>query len=309
MEKQIDRRQFIRDVSVCSSSLILSQWVNVTDLAAAEQAASTAVEKMVIARGPSVERLISASIQALGGMNRFVSKGDIVALKPNIGWDRLPEQAANTHPEVVASLTRLCLSAGAKEVRVIDNTCNEARRCYARSGIEAAAKAAGAHVSFFDERKEKVVRIGGQKVLEWPIIPEIYEVDCLINIPVAKHHGLSRLTLGMKNWFGAVGGRRNKLHQDIDQTVVDLARFFKPKLIVLDAFRILTRNGPQGGNTSDVNYPNVIAMGTDQVALDAFGSTLFDLSFDHLAYVRKAEETGLGIMDYTKLKPRELNVS
>ncbi|MBN2383174.1 DUF362 domain-containing protein [bacterium] len=309
MDNDISRRRFIREVSVCSSGLIISQWLPVTSLVSASEKIPSSAEKMVIAHGPSPDKIVTAAVEAMGGMTRFVSKGDIVALKPNIGWDRTPEQGATTHPDVVSALVRLCLNAGAKEVRVLDNTCNEAKRCYKRSGIEASARAAGAKVLYYDERKDKMMKIGGQKVVEWPVNLDLYEVDCLINVPVAKHHGMSRLTMGMKNWFGAVGGRRNKLHQDIDQTIVDLSLFFKPKLVVLDAFRILTRNGPQGGNTSDVKYPRIVAISTDQVAIDAFGGTLFDLKFDELEYVRVAEQKGLGVMDYSSLTPRELKIS
>ncbi|MFC1851965.1 DUF362 domain-containing protein [candidate division CSSED10-310 bacterium] len=302
MENKITRRQFVREVTISATGIIISQWIPVSDLLAANES------KMVITHGPSPDKITAAAIDALGGMGRFVSKGDVVALKPNIGWDRTPAQAANTHPAVIQTLARLCLESGAKEVRVIDNTCNEPRRCYKRSGIQDAAKKAGAVVSYYDERKDRKMKIGGQKIKEWPVNRSIYEVDCLINVPVAKHHSLSRCTLGMKNWFGAIGGRRNKLHQDIDQTIADLAAFFKPKLIVLDAFRILTRNGPQGGNPKDVEHPQTIIAATDQVAIDAFGGTLFGLKHDELSYVRKTAEMGLGTFNIPSLNPKEITV-
>lgn len=302
MKKNVDRRKFIRDVTICSGGIIISQWLPVSNLAADQ------TPNMVISNGQSIEQLVKASIDALGGISRFVGKGDIVALKPNIGWDRRPEQGANTHPDVVASLTKLCLGGGAKEVRVVDNTCNEPRRCYKRSGIQDAAENAGAKVLFFDDRKTTMMKVAGKKIIEWPVNRDIYEVDCLINVPVAKHHGLSRLSLGMKNWFGAVGGRRNKLHQDIDQTISDLAHFFKPKLVVLDAFRTLMKNGPQGGNLSDVKHPQIIAMGTDQVAIDAYGATLFDLNPDQIGFLNIATEMGVGTKNYASLNPKKVTI-
>lgn len=310
MDKKISRRSFIRHSSITASGIIVSQWLPVNGLIVPVAADETAaLPSMAIAKGPSAEKITSAAIEALGGMKRFVSKNDIVAVKPNIGWDRTPEQGANTHPDVITAIVTLCLDAGAKEVRVVDNTCNEPRRCYKRSGIEDAAKKAGAQVLYFDDRKNRMMKIGGEKIKQWEVNTDIYDVDCLINVPVAKHHGLSKLTLGMKNWFGAIGGRRNKLHQDIDQTIADLSLFFKPKLIVLDAFRILTRNGPQGGNTGDVKYPRTVVAGTDQVAIDAFGSTLFGYAFDELSYIKKAAGMKIGVADYKTLSPKEVTLS
>jgi uncharacterized protein (DUF362 family) len=265
--------------------------------------------QLSIITGPDPAAVTRRAVEALGGMGSFVSKGDVVLVKPNIGWDRKPEHAANTNPAVVATLVALALAAGAKKVKVFDNTCNAARRCYANSGIEEAARGAGADVFFVDERKFKKVNVGGEVVKEWPVYADALEADKIINVPIAKHHTLARITLSMKNFMGLIGGSRNILHQKIDTNVVDLAAFFKPSLTVLDAVRVLTANGPQGGNVADVRIVNTVAASRDQVAIDAFGATLFGMTPDDLPHVRLAHERGLGVKDPAALAVVRENLS
>ena len=274
---------------------------------AAEGAVSeTVTPDLAVARHMPPEELVKAALDALGGMGRFISKGDKVIVKPNIGWDRTPEQAANTNPLVVRTLIDLCFGSGAKEVMVIDNTCNEARRCYTRSGIAKAAEEAGAKVRHMDEKKFKEMKIDGDVLKNWSVYSDFVEADKIINAPIAKHHTLARLSLSMKNWLGAVGGRRNKLHQKLDECSVDLAVFFKPTLTVLDAVRILKANGPQGGNLKDVEKIDTLAAGVDQTTIDSFGATLFGLKGEDLACVRAAVKRGFGEADLTKIRIAEV---
>lgn len=261
---------------------------------------------IAVAQGPSPSGITKAAVDALGGIARFISKGDIVVVKPNIGWDRRPEQAANTNPDVVSTLVRLCYEAGARRVKVFDRTCNDARRCYKQSGIADAAAAAGADVSYIDDRKFKTVRIDGLVLKEWPLYTEILEADKIINVPIAKTHGLATLTLGMKNWMGVMGGWRGRIHQRIDESLVDISTILKPTLIVLDAVRILTGNGPQGGRLEDVKMLNTVIAGTDQVAIDAMGAMLFGLEGSNLGYVKIGDRVGLGTMDLSRLKIKKV---
>jgi uncharacterized protein (DUF362 family) len=250
--------------------------------------------ELALVRRGTPGALTRRAIEALGGMSRFVTRGSTVVIKPNIGWDRPPELGANTHPEVVATLITLALEAGAKRVRVMDHTCNDARRCYARSGIEAAARAAGADVIHLPDGRGTEMKIGGARLATWPVHREVVEADVLINVPVAKHHGLCKASLGMKNWLGAIDGRRNQLHQDIPGSSVDLAAFFKPSLTVLDATRLLRRNGPQGGSPEDVETPGLVMAGVDPVAIEAFGASLLGLAPTDLPQIAQAVERGLG---------------
>lgn len=256
---------------------------------------------MAMVTGESPAAITTEALAALGGMRRFVAKGDKVMIKPNIGWDRTPELAATTNPEVIKTLVELCLDAGAKEVTVMDNTTNQAQRCYARSGIAEAAKAGGAKVPFVNEYRLKKMALQGEWLKEWEVFTDFVEADKLINVPIAKHHSLSLLTMGMKNWLGAIGGARNQLHQKLDEAMVDLAAFFKPQLTVLDAYRILTRNGPQGGRTSDVKLQKTVIASVDPVAADTVGAGFFGLGPNELVYLGIAQRRGLGQTDLEKL--------
>lgn len=263
---------------------------------------------LCVVRGKSATASVRAAIDGLGGIRRFISRGDIVVVKPNIGWDRTVEFAANTNPEVVASVVRLCIEAGAKKVKVFDHPVSDARRTYRQSGIAAAAGEAGAEVSFTDDRKFREMKIGGETLKSWPIYTEAVEADKLINIPIPKVHGTSRLTLGMKNLMGVMGGWRGRIHQRIDESLVDLAAFVKPSLVVMDAVRILTANGPQGGDLADVKRLDTVAVCADQVAADAFGATLFGLKPNDLGCVQLGQQAGLGRMNLEKLNIRTIEL-
>lgn len=286
----------------------------------AEVAAGAESPDMTIARwgaeavadselGTVAARLTEQALSALGGIGRFVSKGDVVWVKPNMGWNRSPELAANTNPQVVATLVRLCLDAGAKKVKVGDNTCHQAKQCYSKSGVAAAVKDAGGEMVFLDDRRFKEVAIGGERIAKWPVYTEIIESDLVINVPVAKHHGLSRVSLCMKNYMGVIGGRRNAWHQDLAACLRDITAFMKPRLCVLDATRVLTAHGPQGGNLADVKRFDTVAAGTDIVSLDSFGAELLGHDPREIQTVRMAHEAGLGQIDYQEVAVKEVVVS
>jgi uncharacterized protein (DUF362 family) len=245
--------------------------------------------------------LTRRAVDALGGMQRFVSRGDVVVIKPNIGWDRLPIHGANTNPLVVAELVRMALEAGAKRVVVTDVSCNDPARCFQRSGIWQAAHAAGAAVILPSPQRFRELRIRGDLLDEWPIFTPLVDADKVINAPVAKHHNLSRYSGAMKNWYGLLGGRRHRLHQSIDLSIADLAAFMRPTLTVLDATRVLVRNGPQGGNVDDARDVGQVIASLDQVAVDAYGATLIGERWENIGYLRLGEQRGLGIQDPSRI--------
>jgi uncharacterized protein (DUF362 family) len=251
-------------------------------------------------------QLAERVVAALGGMQRFVSRGDRVVIKPNIGWDRTPLQAANTNPELVAAVVTMALHAGAREVIVTDASCNEPGRCFQRSGIWARAQRAGAEVVLPADHRFRTMRLRGEVLDEWPIYRTLVEADKVINMPVAKHHNLAKYTAAMKNWYGVLGGRRNRLHQSIDVSIADLATFMRPTLTVVDAVRVLLRNGPQGGNVDDTRRMDTVIASTDQVAADAFGCTLIGQHPDRLPYLRMGQDRHIGTMDWHTLRPREV---
>lgn len=258
--------------------------------------------------GASPTQLVRQALDALGGMRRFVSRGDRVVIKPNIGWDRTPAQAANTNPELVAAVVNLAFEAGAREVVVTDASCNDPARCFQRSGIWTRAHRAGARVVLPAEHRFRTMRLRGEVLDEWPVYRNLIEADRVINMPVAKHHNLARYTAAMKNWYGVLGGRRNRLHQNIDVSVADLATFMRPTLTIVDGIRVLLRNGPQGGNVDDTQRMNTVIATTDQVAADAYGCTLIGQRPENLPYLRIGQERGIGTTDWHTLRPREIAI-
>ncbi|MFH0838678.1 MAG: DUF362 domain-containing protein [Candidatus Omnitrophota bacterium] len=264
---------------------------------------------LVVAKGSRAESVVEEAVNAFGGMKRFIARGDRVLIKPNIAWDRAPQFAATTNPALVGMLVRLCLEAGAKEVFVFDRTCNDPRRCYVTTEIGKASQDAGARLVYIDESKVKECPINGNVLKNWPVLTDVLETDKIINVPIAKVHGLSKLTLGMKNWFGAIGGNRSRLHQRTEYTIPEIASLFKPTLVVLDAIRILTQNGPLGGDESYVERRNTVVVGQDQVAVDAYGTTLFGLKPQDMGFIVNANKMGLGEMDLSKLTIKTLEVA
>jgi uncharacterized protein (DUF362 family) len=268
-------------------------------------AANAALPELAIIEGEDPAQLARQALEELGGMKRFISRGDIVLVKPNIGWDRTPEQAANTNPDVVAEIVRQCLQSGAKRVIVTDVSCNEARRCFQRSGIAAAAQAVGAEVILPEPSRFKEVDLQGEVLTKWQVFDAFLEVDKVINVPIAKHHTLTGTTLGMKNWYGILGGSRNQLHQRIHESLVDLADFMRPTLTVVDCYRILLRNGPTGGNLQDVLLKKTLVASTDPVAIDAYvAKSFWNLNPDSLPYLGMAAKRGLGTVEFEKLRTR-----
>ena len=245
--------------------------------------------------------LVRRAVDALGGMKRFISNGDVVAVKPNIGWDRMPVHAANTNPLVVAEVVKLAFDAGARRVVVTDASCNEPNRCFQRSGIWRAAHDVGATVILPAAHRFREVRMRGDVLDQWPIYTPLVNADKVINVPIAKHHNLSKYTAAMKNWYGMLGGRRNRLHQSIDVSIADLATFMRPTLTVVDATRVLMRNGPQGGNIDDAVDMHQVIASLDQVAADAYGCTLIGQKPENLGYLKLARERGIGEMNWETL--------
>ncbi|KKO20630.1 MAG: DUF362 domain-containing protein [Candidatus Brocadia sp.] len=265
-----------------------------------------------------VKEMVRRAIKALGGLDKLVAKGDRVIIKPNIAWNQRPEFAANTNPYVVAALVELCKEAGAGRVKVMDHTCSvNPETSYTTSRIAAIAREAGAEVAYIHKNRFTDFAIHDGKALKsWPFYEEMVyadEVDVLINVPIAKQHGTSRLSMGLKNVFGMIGGDRGSLHTDIHPKIADLNKFLKIDLTVLDAFRILKNHGPTGGRLDDVDNSaecaRRIIVSTDPVAADAYGATLFSMQATEVGYIRQSHEQGLGEIDYRRKGFEEISVA
>ncbi|MBF0620637.1 MAG: DUF362 domain-containing protein [Magnetococcales bacterium] len=263
---------------------------------------------MAVIHGQQVPAMVRQGVDSLGGITRFINKGDRVLLKPNVGWDRQPEQAANTGPELVNAVATLCREAGAASVWVTDVSLNDPARCFSRSGIEKAAIEAGAQVRLPTHNDFVDTQMGGQLLKVWPVPRFFHEADKVINLPIVKHHSLCGCTLSMKNWYGVIGGKRNRLHQSIHQSIVDLASAVRPTMTIMDATRVLKRNGPTGGSLADVSFEETIIVSLDEVALDAYALRFLDLQPDAVPFLAMAETAGLGVVDWRSLNVVERQV-
>ncbi|MEJ5199784.1 MAG: DUF362 domain-containing protein [Anaerolineae bacterium] len=282
-------------------------------VATAVPAAPAAIPHLVVARGPNAApaEITRRAIAALGGIERFVKKGADVIIKPNICAAYYPfEYASTTNPEVVATLVQLCLEAGAKRVRVMDFPFGgSAQAAYEKSGIGAAVKAVGGVMEVMSNMKYRDVEIPqGKRLKQWKFYGDILDADVLINVPIAKDHSSATLTLGMKNMMGVVLDRSGMHSRGLHQSIADINTVVRPQLTVVDAIRILTNNGPTGGNLNDVKKLDTIIASADVVAADAFATTLFNLQPSDIGYIRLGAEMGLGRMDLNALKIEQVGV-
>jgi len=266
----------------------------------------SSLPRMVVAHGTDAARNVRGALERLGGIGRFVTPSDVVLIKPNVGWERTPEQAANTQPEVVAALVRACREAGASRVIVSDCPVGRPRRCFERSGILRAAEDAGAEVVLADGSRYHTVRLS-DRLGTWDVLEPYVIATKIINAPVVKHHNLSQMTGGMKNWIGITDRSRMSFHSDLDRSIAELAALMRPTLTVLDASRVLMRHGPEGGNPADVKPVNALAASVDPVATDAWASEVLGATSATLPrFLMLAEEMGLGRSDYRALGPVEI---
>ena len=256
-----------------------------------------------VAEGNDYSATTRNALNALGGMQRLIKTGNVVVVKPNLGWDRKPEYAANTHPLVVRTVVEECLKAGAKKVKVFDNPCNDPRRCYENSGVAAALKGMkNVELKHMEEERFKNTKLNGAFLKEWELYDEALSADVFINVPVAKHHGLTKLSLGLKNIMGIMGGNRGYIHRSIDDAIVDVHKIVRSHLTVIDATRILLNHGPQGGNLKDVKVLNKVIACRDTVAADAYATTFFGLNPSDISTTVTASKRGLGEMNLSKVK-------
>jgi uncharacterized protein (DUF362 family) len=266
-------------------------------------------KKMCIAHGSDRARTLQLALQALGGIETFIQKGDRVLLKVNAAFASPPMLCATTNPQLVTELARLCYAAGAATVAVTDNPINDPASCFALTGIGQAARSAGADVILPEERFFKPMTVkGAQLIRNWPVLMvPLAGVTKLIGIAPVKDHHRSGASMVMKNWYGLLGGRRNIFHQDIQTIIAELAGMVQPTLVVQDGTSAMITNGPTGGSLADLKETRTLIVGTDQVAVDAFGATLLGKTAADLPFIAKAEALGAGSADYRSLSPVEVS--
>lgn len=308
------RRDFLKTSAVAGAALSL----NFDGLQAALSSNTVAVEKapdLVAVMGGEPAAMLDKALEALGGIGKFVKKGQKVVIKPNIGWDRAPEMAGNTNPELVAALVKKCLGAGAQKVTVFDHTCDNWQKCYETSGIsDAVKKAGGIMMPGNDEKYYKEVAIPGGVTLKNAKIHEsLIEADVWINVPVLKNHGGAKLTCAMKNYMGIVWDRRYFHSNDLQQCIADICTWNKkPVLNIVDAYRIMHKNGPQGKSLSDVAQLKTLIASTNIVATDTAALRFFNqvekLDISAIGHIGKGEALKLGTSNLDKLTIKRIKI-
>jgi uncharacterized protein (DUF362 family) len=267
---------------------------------------------LVVVRGGEPEDLVRHALAALGGMQRFVASGQTVVVKPNICTDyHTYEYAATTNPWVVGTLVKMAFEAGASTVKVFDFPFGgTSEHAYVKSGIQEQVEAAGGEMLLMPSFKYVDASLPNAVYMKQTrVFDEIIKTDVLINVPIAKHHGEARLTLGMKNMMGLVLDR-GYMHTRLGQCIADLNTLIRPQLTVIDAVRILTRNGPSGGDLSYVKKMDTVIASTDIVAADSYAaSLLFDVDPLSLAYIKAGLDLGLGRADFETLTIKEIALS
>ncbi|MDR2675968.1 MAG: DUF362 domain-containing protein [Opitutaceae bacterium] len=307
------RRDFLKKGFAVGAAFSLADLGGLFSTAARadEPAAKPGAPKLVAIRDGDRAGMVARAIDELGGMSAFVRPGQTVVIKPNIGWDVVPERSANTHPDIVRRLIELCLAAGASSVSVFDHTCDNWERAYDHSGIAQAVKDAGGKmVPGHDESYYREVAIpGGEKLKTARVHSLILDSDVFINAPVLKHHGGATMTACMKNLMGAVWDRgyfhRNNLHQ----CITDFVRFKKPALNVLDAYAPMMRNGPRGKSAADLIHTKTLLASADIVAIDAAASKILGHAETGIEHVRLGGAAGLGVAELSKVNIQRIKLA
>ena len=266
---------------------------------------------MVAVKGGEPAEMFDKGIAALDGMKTFVKPGQTVVVKPNIGWAKTPEEAANTNPELVKRIIEHCFKAGAKTVYVLDHTCQNWKDSYKKSGISEAAKAAGAKVLCGNHEKDyREVEIPkGKRLKSARVHNIILDSDVFINVPVLKNHGGAVMTCAMKNFMGIVWDRRYFHKNNLQQCIADSVTIRKPDLNIVDAYRVMKKGGPRGRGLKDVATMKYQLLSTDIVAIDTAASKIIGISESRIGHLKLGQDLKLGTMDIDKLNVKRININ
>ena len=302
----MDRRDFLK--KAISGTIVAGSTLAFGGVGSFWNAAASAAEPeqawdLVAVRGGDPDAMFDSGINAYGGMKTFVSPGNKVVIKPNIGWDVSPERGGNTNPKLVGRIVEHCYDAGAKEVIVFDHSCDSWRQCYLNSGIEESVEAAGGKMVSADSKGyyREVSVPKGRRLTKALVHQAILDADVFFNVPVLKDHSSSMITASMKNLMGVVWDRWYWHRNDLHQCIADFASFRTPDLTVVDAYNVMKRNGPRGISVDDVVNMKAQVLSRDFVAADAAAAKLYGVEPADIRHIQIAAEMGLGRMDLKDL--------
>ncbi len=315
-QTNMDRRDFLRALALTGIATTVKP-SEAFDLLmqTSENTATKQAYDMVAVMGGEPEVMFRHAIKEMGGMSKFVKKGQKVAIKPNIGWDKIPEMAGNTNPKLVAEVVKQCFAAGAKEVIVFDHSCDDWRKCYKNSGIEEAAKMAGAKVvPAHEESYYRTISLPLAKKLKTAKVHQaILDSDVWINIPILKNHGGAKMTISMKNMMGIVWDRGYFHENDLQQCIADICTLQKrPVLNVVDAYRVMKSNGPRGRSVSDVVLAKGLFISQDMVAVDTaavkFFNQITNMPLEQVEHIANASKLKVGSMNLDKMNIKRIKL-
>jgi uncharacterized protein (DUF362 family) len=312
----MDRRDFLKTLAVTCAAFTVKMSDGMSILAQTiKNSPTNKPVDLVAVMGGEPEAMFKKAIAEMGGINKFVKSGYKVVVKPNIGWDKVPELAANTNPKLVAEIVRQCLAAGAKEVIVFDNTCDEWKKCYENSGIESAAKSAGAKVLPANEKSyyREISLPKGKKLKDMKVHEAILDCDVWINVPILKHHGGANMSISMKNLMGIVWKRKIFHISNLQQCIADMCTLDKkPILNIVDAYRVLKTNGPHGKSKEDVVLAKGLFISQDMVAVDTAATKFFnqirEMPLEDVKHLEYGQELKIGTMDIDNLNIKRLKM-
>ena len=309
----MERRNFIKTAIL--GSIAGAVQLKSGNIFAKESIVASKENDLVAVMGGEPESMYKKAIEAMGGISRFVKKGNKVVVKPNIGWDKRPELSANTNPDLIEAIVKDCFAAGASEVVVFDHTCDEWKSCYKNSGIEDAVKRAGGRMAFaHDERYYKSVTLPrGIRLKEEKIHEEILNCDVWINVPVLKNNAGAKMSIAMKNFMGIVWDRRYWHSNDLQQCIADCSTFSKmPVLNIVDAYRVMTQNGPKGKSLEDVQTAKALFVSSDIVAVDTAAVKFFnqfrEMRLEDVSHLGLGESHKIGTTNIESLNVAKIKI-
>lgn len=311
-KKRLNRREFIKGATLGVTLPLMTNPLHFYGTLARAEEETT----LVIAEKGTPAQLLQAAMNLIGGMTRFVKKGQKVVIKANIAWARTPEQACTNNPDLLTALVKMCYEAGASRVAVWDHTCDNHQFTFIRTGLKEAGQKAGAEVLSGHGRNvyKKAEIPKGKKLKNAEVLKEVLEADVFINFPIPKHHFASELTLGMKNLIGIVWDMELLHKIDLHQSIADINTLRKPDLVVVDAIKILTTNGPKG--PGKVESPGQVIVSTDIVAADAYAASFFKnprtgkpFRPEEIRFIKYAYDLGLGEIDLSKVRLKKVNAT
>jgi len=310
------RRRFLKKIKDILEGTIFTFVMFPIFAELAEAADKSGFDMIALKGGKGPDDLFKQGIAYLGGMSRFVKKGQSVLIKPNIGWDRSPEYGANTDPALIGAIVKECFNAGASTVYVLDHTCDSWQSCYKNSRIEEYAKNSGAKTVPANSKDYYVnTPIPRGKILKEALVHKLFiESDVVINVPVLKHHSSTGITASMKNFMGVVWDRSEWHRKDLHQCIADFATLRKPDLCILDGWNVMVKNGPRGYSASDTVKFEYLFISTDPVAIDSAGASVLIKAgaisgkAEDIRYIKLAKGYGIGRTDLDRMNIKRVTI-